>query len=639
MDIKNNNIWRKDITGLRALAVIPVLIFHAFPEYLPGGFYGVDVFFVISGYLISGIIFRGLVNNSFSFKDFYFKRIKRIAPNLILVMLFVLLLGWLVTTAGEYKKIGANVSHSAFFYQNFTLMREEDYFGVLAQNNPLLHIWSLSIEEQFYLLFPVLCYLIWKIGKRSIFGLGIFIIGFTICSFFSCLLILDQTFKFYFSFSRFWELGVGICIAYGEIFANLNIRRYERRSTDFLSIFGFLLIVVSFVLPTNWYGPSPGFFSLVPVMGSAILILSNTNAFVNRTILSWGGVSLIGLLSYSLYLWHWPLLTYLRIVFSQPTLLQLSGALVLSFLISLLAYRFVENPVRKCKNNQFTILILLVLLCISYFSGKIIREQDGFPDREMAVNLSFKDDFSYPQGLVQYPKLKDLLVTNAEKIPEIIFVGDSHMEQYHARILQQASLHRINIGFVTEGGCMMSSGRSVGDKKCKKGNALKLLSELLKDHNVKTLVFAQKWGGYEKDILESGLKIYKNLAISFKEEDHSRKVYVLLDNPWDESKSGDFDIEKHISNRFMITNKSLEVFVNLPTDDSWESGNNSVKYNLEGEVDFIDTWENICPGGRCNLVNYKDNDHLRSSYVSKHATWIDQIFKGSNHLNATGYKP
>ena len=161
--MEQKHYWRKDITGLRALAVLPVLIFHAFPKWMPGGFYGVDIFFAISGYLISGIIFRGLVSDSFSFADFYVKRIKRIFPNLIALLIFVLIVGWFVTTTTEYHDIGINVYRSAFFYQNIELMTGPGYFDPLSKNNPLLHMWSLAVEEQFYLAFPLIAFLIFLI--------------------------------------------------------------------------------------------------------------------------------------------------------------------------------------------------------------------------------------------------------------------------------------------------------------------------------------------------------------------------------------------------------------------------------------------------------------------------------------------
>ncbi len=239
------------------MAVIPVLIFHAFPQLVPGGFYGVDIFFVISGYLISGIIFRGLDKDSFSFCDFYIKRIKRIIPNLVAVLIFVAVVGWFITSAGEYKNIGANISHSALFYQNFGLMREEGYFNVLAQNNPLLHIWSLAIEEQFYLLFPLLCFAIWKIGKHSKQALGLFVVLLTVSSLMCCFLLENNDVRFYFPLSRFWELGVGICVSYAETFYEISAKNHDQKYISLISVFGFSFITLAFFVPTNLY-PPPG---------------------------------------------------------------------------------------------------------------------------------------------------------------------------------------------------------------------------------------------------------------------------------------------------------------------------------------------------------------------------------------------
>lgn len=154
-------LWRNDITGLRALAVLPVLIFHAFPSLIPGGFFGVDVFFVISGYLISGIIFRGIASGSFSYIEFYEKRFKRIIPNLILLLTFVAAVGWFILLPDEYANLGMHIDASTLFIQNFQLLSEIGYFTEDALRKPLLHLWSLAIEEQFYIVFPLICTLIW----------------------------------------------------------------------------------------------------------------------------------------------------------------------------------------------------------------------------------------------------------------------------------------------------------------------------------------------------------------------------------------------------------------------------------------------------------------------------------------------
>lgn len=625
MDNNNKKIWRKDITGLRAWAVVPVLVFHAFPNLLPGGFYGVDIFFVISGYLISGIIFRGLLSNTFSFKDFYAKRIKRILPNLILVFFVVFVLGWFFASKNEFWRIGGNISHSALFYQNLSLMKESDYFEVLSQNNPLLHIWSLSIEEQFYILFPVLCFLIWKVGKHSRRGLGVFVGIVTVSSFTLCCLISDQMTRFYFPLSRFWELGVGVCVAYCEIFIKFDTKRYGQRCNNVLSCIGIISVILAFIVPTDWYAPSPGVFSLIPVIGSALLIMVNPNSLVNRTVLSWGGVVFVGLISYSLYLWHWPILAYFRLIFYDPSCLQSFAVLLLTFLIAFFVYRYIENPVRRIKSNGLVVFVLLTLLIGAYVLGKIIRYEDGFPDRNIALSLNFQEDWSYPKGLEKSRYSDYLLTTNSVKMPAIIFVGDSHIEQYHARIQDQVSRRNLTAGFVTGAGCMASIGLTTENNRCK--HASDILGSILNDQNVRVLVIGQKWGGYPSDIMSYGLEAYAKFVEEFIRVDSSRKVFILLDSPW--SEDGEFDIWKYLGSRFDVKNKVLKgnFFVNLPIDDRWKKGNEAILSKFTGNVTFVETASFICPNEKCNLKHYKDNDHLRSTFVREHATWIDQVFE------------
>lgn len=622
------NIWRKDITGLRALAVVPVLLYHAFPSLMPGGFYGVDIFFVISGYLISGIIFRGLFLDSFSFCDFYSKRIKRIVPNLLLVLFFVVIVGWFVSTADEYRKIGGNVTHSAFFYQNFTLMKDDDYFGVDAKNNPLLHIWSLAIEEQFYLLFPFMAFLIWRLGRRSISWLGIFVLFITLASFASCLWISEQKVRFYLPFSRFWELGLGICIAYAETFFKVNVTNYGKRVGSFLSVLGIFLILLSIFCPNSLYAPPPGLFSLVPVLGATCLIFAGANAMMNRTVLSWRCFSFVGLISYSLYLWHWPILAYVNVYFYKPEIWVVSLALGLSFFVSVLVYYFVENPIRRIdkKYNRLCVTLLMLGLGAAFIAGKVIREEGGIPDREIAQVMSHTDDWSWGEGLTRSKLNDNLKVLKVQEVPEIIFLGDSHAQQYQSRAAKLAKESGKNVGFMTDGGCLISIGKNKNGKAC--WNAKQELNEIFKKPDVKILVIGQMWGSYSDSLLKRGVAEYSELISKFLASGESRKVYVLLDNPWDESDNDEFNIEKHFESRFNIKEKmKKEYMVTMPINDAWERGNQFVEGVLMDKVTFIESSSYICPNGICNLKFYKDEDHLRSSYVYKNATWIDQVFE------------
>ena len=622
------HIWRKDITGLRAIAVLPVLIFHAFPNLMPGGFYGVDIFFVISGYLISGIIFRGLVSNSFSFVDFYSRRIKRIIPNLLIVFLFVLAVGWFVTSASEYKIIAANVSHSAFFYQNFGLMGTQPYFGLDAQKNPLLHVWSLAIEEQFYLLFPLLCVLLWRIKTCQIKAVGVGVFVLTISSFVLCLMTDNQSTRFYFPLSRFWELGAGICLAFVEVFYGFSAQRYEHKSRDALSILGLSLIVVALVTPQSFYSEPPGFFSLFPVLGSVALIASGSSAIVNRSLLSVRFCVFVGLISYSLYLWHWPILVYLRGYFFTDAIYVLVFSLIVSFVVSAFVYKFIENPLRRARERSSTILIvsLLGLLCLFYASGKVIREYNGFPEREFAKIVSFKDDWVSFRSLKK-SSASGLMVTDNAKTPEIVFLGDSHMEHYLPRILYLSEIKKVDVGVLSSGGCMVSIGVEKNEDACYKASSN--LRDVINDPNLKKIVISQQWGGYRSNILTAGVDGYNDLIKLFMSKDPSRKVYVLLDVPWDESQNNEFDIFKFINGRVNIKEKlqSLNVVVNLPKDNTWLKGNEFVEKNITKTAKMIRVDDVLCPNGKCNLLNYKDRDHLRASFVKEKAYWVDQVFE------------
>lgn len=381
--------YRPDIDGLRAFAVLLVLIFHAFPTVLPGGFIGVDIFFVISGYIISSILLNDLEKNQLSILDFYRKRIKRIIPSLMVVLIFCLAVGWIILTAGEYKQLGRYVAGGTAFLNNFLLWKDAGYFDNESSTKILLHLWSLSIEEQFYLVWPLFLVLAYKLPS-NFFGnykIGFFILIIIIISIFHSHVISKQDLvaDFYSPLTRFWEILIGAGLAYYE---RTPLKQLTLYWSNYLSILGLLLLIgIAFYIESTY--TFPGLWALLPTVGAALIIASKKSTLVNQRILPNRLMVGLGKISYPLYLWHWPLLTFARIMEGQtPSSLTRFLLLLASFLLAYLTYRWIEKPIRlnnnsTAKNIIFTWLLIIInfiLLIIGY----LITRNEGLPSRQYA---------------------------------------------------------------------------------------------------------------------------------------------------------------------------------------------------------------------------------------------------------------
>jgi peptidoglycan/LPS O-acetylase OafA/YrhL len=331
--------YRPDIDGLRAISILAVLWFHAVPAYGGGGFVGVDVFFVISGFLISRIILGQLAHGTFSIADFYRRRVRRIFPALVLVLATTCIAGWFILLPNDFARLGANILGGAGFFANIVLLRSQDYFAPDAATNPLLHLWSLGIEEQFYIAWPLL--LAWLHGRRARVGL---IAAVALASFAANLALVGDhaAFAFYSPLTRAWELMLGAMLAA----AGRDNADLWHRHADLKAAAGLLLIGAAILL-LDHASRYPGWAALLPSVGAALL-LNAPRSVINRRLLSHPLMVSIGLISYPLYLWHWPLLSFLGIVRNgNANPIEVTLAVGLAVLLAWLTYRWVELPLRR----------------------------------------------------------------------------------------------------------------------------------------------------------------------------------------------------------------------------------------------------------------------------------------------------
>lgn len=366
--------YRSDIDGLRAFAVTSVLIFHAFPSLIPGGFVGVDVFFVISGFLISGIIFKELETKNFSFTNFYARRVKRIFPALITMLMASYAFGWFVLFDDDFRRLGSHIFRASLFLSNFILWREAGYFDHAAETKPLLHLWSLGIEEQFYIVWPVILWAFWRF-KAIRLPLIALLTG--------CSLVwniyqsqLDLTHDFYSPLTRFWELSAGAWLAF-----HVSRRPQAHPRANLISAFAVVLLIAA-VYAIDSKKAFPGAWALMPVIGAVLLIYAGPNAWCNRVLFSNRWMVWIGAISYPLYLWHWPVLAFARILEgATPSVFIRFGAVGLSVLLAWTTFVWIEKPLRFEWKGALRTPLLLAAMAIVGYVGLACKQAGGYPSR------------------------------------------------------------------------------------------------------------------------------------------------------------------------------------------------------------------------------------------------------------------
>ncbi len=396
--------YRPDIDGLRAVAILTVLGFHFFPATVTGGFIGVDIFFVISGYLISGILREQLQEDRFSLLAFYSRRITRIFPALILVLLTCFVYGWFSMLATDFKQLGKHIAGGAAFISNIQMLNEAGYFSAGSETKPLLHLWSLSIEEQYYLVWPLLLWFAFRRGWNLLVVVLVLLVGS-----FALNITTVQTSPsaaFYLPHTRFWELLSGAalaCIRWREnpLRPSLLTRFFN---SEVRAIAGSLLIIAGLLFITEDKN-FPGWWAILPTLGT-VLLISAPKAFINHRLLSTPGVVAVGLISYPLYLWHWPLLSFWKIqTASNPSVASLLLPLCLSFVLAVLTYWLVERPFRFGKwrtGKAFWLFIAVLIIGAAGLQSYTSNGFDGLSGRKDGRNEFSKQFENSPPSYAFY---------------------------------------------------------------------------------------------------------------------------------------------------------------------------------------------------------------------------------------------
>tara|TARA_B110000003_G_C16633176_1_gene527432 strand:- start:377 stop:2281 length:1905 start_codon:yes stop_codon:yes gene_type:complete len=420
--------YRAEIDGLRALAVLPVILFHAGFEFFSGGFVGVDVFFVISGYLITTIIISEMAEGSFSIVNFYERRARRILPALFFVMATCLPFAWLWLLPNDLKDFGQSLVAVSTFSSNFLFFIEGGYFGTAPELKPLLHTWSLAVEEQYYILFPIFLMLTWRFGIKWILILLsiVFLISLGVAQWGA---YNHPNGAFFLLPTRGWEILVGVFAAF---YLNYNTHLKSHTVNQALSLLGFGMIVYS-IAAFNETTPFPSLYALIPTIGTGLLILCAVPKTYVHKLLSVKFIVGVGLISYSTYLWHQPLLAFARLrVLGELSDLTLIILCFASLVMAWFSWKFVETPFRlKTKvGRRTTFKFALTFALFFSLTGLWLDNSDGllryYPKEKQKVFESFLNPSDYVAERHKQIKLLEFTKSNDKK--NILIIGDSHSE-------------------------------------------------------------------------------------------------------------------------------------------------------------------------------------------------------------------
>lgn len=643
--------YRREIDGLRALAVLSVILFHAGFETFSGGFVGVDVFFVISGYLITTIILSELEQGKFSIVDFYERRARRILPALFLVMLVCIPFAWLWLLSSDMKDFSQSLVAVSVFASNILFWRESGYFEAAAEFKPLLHTWSLAVEEQYYVLFPVFMMLFWRLGKRwTLVTLGlVFVASLAVAQWAAYAMPVAA---FYLLPTRGWELLIGAFAAF--YLSKANRQEVSKAAGEAGGWLGVTLIFYA-VFAYSKATPFPGLYALVPTLGTILIILFATQQTTAGKFVGNKAFVGVGLISYSAYLWYQPLFAFARHTsLTEPSPSMFIALSVLTLVLAYLSWKFVEVPFRNKEFLSRKAIFYFFCIGTSFFtciglSGhfQIIKSRFVLPDSFASQFSNNKLRSSCDDGDQKFGKIKFCrLGSENYKAPSFAVFGDSHANALNPvfdKIGKELGISYVHHGL---GACLPLLGIDVSKGNWDKGICQSIAEEqfqFVKENKIKKVFLVGRWslytqGEYDKNMTRYFLTSHDSQALT---RQSSRDVFteavsntissynsigvrviVILQVPQQKSDP------KRVYSKLIATNKigsddALELVKSFSVEYSehliLQAYNRSIFRTLEenGSILVLNPDPYFCEGSRClsgtaSESFFRDDDHLNS---------------------------
>lgn len=438
--------YRKEIDGLRALAVLPVLFFHAGFQAFSGGFVGVDIFFVISGYLITSILIRELDDGTFSLLKFYERRARRILPALCTVILVSVVAGYIIMLPDQWKTLLQSAISVIFFASNIFFWLQDDYFSAASEEMPLLHSWSLAVEEQYYIIFPVILIMLWRFGRNPVLSL---IVVLTVISFFSAEYGSRHysSANFYLLFGRAWEIFAGSITAF--YMSRTDRKMFNRPFHIFASWAGFLILCCAIFL-FDKETPFPSAYAILPVMGTVLIIIFANSEHGIGKILSTPVLVGVGLISYSLYLWHQPVFAFARLLFFDLNGVMKIALIALSIGLAVVSYFLIERPARyrwlkNYKPPMFLAIASIIPIAMAAIAGLLLIQKIQ-PMISAIPYAGANKEWVYERNL------------DGARLGRIILYGDSHARQYAGAVEDYAAVSAFDFQLLAGPACISFPG-------------------------------------------------------------------------------------------------------------------------------------------------------------------------------------